>query len=387
MDLKRKLTVEYAKEEAFWAKKSKCKWLKEEDKNTAYFHMRVASRRRRNRLSRLEKEQGGWCETDEEIGEEVAKYYQNLFNSSWPIAFEEIFQGIPRTITEQMNLQLTRPVTEKKIKQALFSMHPNKAPGPYVKWDSALCGLKGAYLPVPTLLISMGINQAMSVPLEELDRELKSPAVISYLFLTDDSLIFCKDSGKKASEITRILQIYEQASRQKAKYLGLPMVIRRSKNSTFKFLKDKMIAKLQGQKGKMLSNAGKEVLLKSVALVLPSYTMSVFKLSDGLLDQRSRSTVDFSTTLKEEEVVILNWSLYNGDPEIAKFTLPFVGFNIDKTSWKIPSSFFGKVCFTSYYWEWVEDIFGRYKEVFTRVNIFEAVYASRFSYDRCENIL
>ena len=59
MDLKRKLTVEYAKEEAFWAQKSRCKWLKEENKNRTYFHMRVASRKRRNRISRLEKKQGG----------------------------------------------------------------------------------------------------------------------------------------------------------------------------------------------------------------------------------------------------------------------------------------------------------------------------------------
>ena len=136
------------------------------------------------------------------------------------------------------------------------------------------------------------------------------------MFFADDSLIFCKANSKEASEITRILQIYELASGQKinieksavlfsrntsqankqevlqtlgniqhvsqAKYLGLPMVIGRSKNSTFRFLKEKMIGKLQGWKGKMLSNAGKEVLLKLVALALPSYTMSVFKLPDGL---------------------------------------------------------------------------------------------------------
>ncbi|XP_071923063.1 uncharacterized protein [Coffea arabica] len=150
---------------------------------------------------------------------------------------------------------------------------------------------------------------------------------ISHLFFADDSLIFCKANSKKASEITRIFQIYELASGQKinieksavlfsrntsqankqdvlqtlgniqhvsqAKYLGLPMVIRRSKNSTFRFLKDKMTSKLQGWKGKMLSNAGKEVLLKSMALALPSYTMSVFKLLDGLCKALSSMIAKF----------------------------------------------------------------------------------------------
>ncbi|XP_071904368.1 uncharacterized protein [Coffea arabica] len=95
----------------------------------------------------------------------------------------------------------------------------------------------------------------------------------------------------------------------------------------------------------------------------------------------------FSTTSREEEVVVLNSSLHNGDPEIAKFTLPFVGFNVDKATWKTPSSFFGEACFTSHYWEWVEDMLGRHKDILTRAGIFEAVYASRYSYDRCENIL
>ncbi|XP_071907750.1 uncharacterized protein [Coffea arabica] len=95
----------------------------------------------------------------------------------------------------------------------------------------------------------------------------------------------------------------------------------------------------------------------------------------------------FSTTSREEEVVVLNSSLHNGDPEIAKFTLPFVGFNVDKATWKTPSSFFGEACFTSHYWEWVEDMLGRHKDILTRAGIFEAVYTSRYSYDRCENIL
>ena len=71
------------------------------------------------------------------------------------------------------------------------------------------------------------------------------------------------------------------------------MVIGRSKNSTFRFLKDKMTGKLQGWKGKMLSNVGKEVLLKSVALALPSYTMSAFTLSNGLCKELSGTMAKF----------------------------------------------------------------------------------------------
>ncbi|XP_071920705.1 uncharacterized protein [Coffea arabica] len=187
-------------------------------------------------------------------------------------------------------------------------------------------GSKGAYRPVPTPLISMGTKQAMNNMLTGIKISKNGPA-ISHLFFADDSLIFCKANSKEASEITRILQIYELASGQKinieksavlfsrntsqankqevlqtlgniqhvsqAKYLGLPMVIGRSKNSTFKFLKEKMIGKLQGWKGKMLSNAGKEVLLKLVALALPSYTMSVFKLPDGLCKALSNMMARF----------------------------------------------------------------------------------------------
>ncbi|KAL3536252.1 hypothetical protein ACH5RR_004713 [Cinchona calisaya] len=62
------------------------------------------------------------------------------------------------------------------------------------------------------------------------------------------------------------------------KYLGLPLVIGRSKNDVFGCAKDRLNRKINGWKGKLLSSAGKEVLLKSVAMALPSYVMSVFKL-------------------------------------------------------------------------------------------------------------
>ena len=61
-------------------------------------------------------------------------------------------------------------------------------------------------------------------------------------------------------------------------YLGLPTLVRRAKYQTFAYLKDSVWKKLQGWKGRMLSHAGKEVLIKVVAQSIPTYTMGVFLL-------------------------------------------------------------------------------------------------------------
>nr|XP_027120601.1 uncharacterized protein LOC113737596 [Coffea arabica] len=126
--------------------------------------------------------------------------------------------------------------------------------------------------------------------------------------LTDDSLIFCKASEGEAGQLRRILEVYRKASgqlinmeksslffsrtvgqRQKmevmnvlqemqqvsqSKYLELPLVIGRSKRQVFDFIRQKTIARLKGWKEKLLSLAGKEVLLKSVIMALPTYVIS-----------------------------------------------------------------------------------------------------------------
>ena len=59
-------------------------------------------------------------------------------------------------------------------------------------------------------------------------------------------------------------------------YLGLPNLVGRAKYQTFSFLKDRVWKKIQGWKGKLLSRAGKEILIKAVAQSIPTYTMGGF---------------------------------------------------------------------------------------------------------------
>jgi hypothetical protein len=66
------------------------------------------------------------------------------------------------------------------------------------------------------------------------------------------------------------------------KYLGLPSDVGSSTNGAFKYLKDRVWNRVHGWMEQCLSPGGKEVLTKSVAQVIPTYSMSCFKLPRGL---------------------------------------------------------------------------------------------------------
>lgn len=61
------------------------------------------------------------------------------------------------------------------------------------------------------------------------------------------------------------------------------MVVGRSKKASLNFIKERVRNELQGWKEKLLSQAGREVLLKAVVQAIPTFVMSCFKLPSGLL--------------------------------------------------------------------------------------------------------
>ncbi|KAL0011885.1 hypothetical protein SO802_006993 [Lithocarpus litseifolius] len=166
---------------------------------------------------------------------------------------------------------------------------------------------------------------------------------ISHLFFTDDNLIFGRATVKECEEIQRVLQVYEASSGQQLNsnktslffshntangvretiktmfgaqvikphesYLGLPSLVGRSKRNTFAQLKQRVSNKLAGWKEKLLSNAGKEVLIKAVAQAVPSYTMSCFKLLDTLCDELTRMVRQFwwGQVKEEKKLAWMSW--------------------------------------------------------------------------------
>ena len=68
------------------------------------------------------------------------------------------------------------------------------------------------------------------------------------------------------------------------KYLGLPMVGGKSKVGTFKEIQEHIANRVMGWKEKHFSKAGREVLIKIVAQVILTYSMSLFKIPKTVCD-------------------------------------------------------------------------------------------------------
>ena len=68
------------------------------------------------------------------------------------------------------------------------------------------------------------------------------------------------------------------------RYLGLPMVGGKSKVNTFKELQERVTKRVMGWKEKHISKVGREVLIKTVAQAIPTYSMSLFKIPKTICD-------------------------------------------------------------------------------------------------------
>ena len=104
--------------------------MKEGDQNSKYFHALIKQRRSMNRITGLHDENGVWSAEEKDIQKIAVSYFENLFTTTDPQVMEDSLAEIQISITDQINVFLTKPATEIEVRTALFMMHPEKAPGP-----------------------------------------------------------------------------------------------------------------------------------------------------------------------------------------------------------------------------------------------------------------
>ena len=68
-------------EEIYWKQKSRVSWLRDGDKNTAYFHATTIQRRRFNRIDKLCVGDDNWIEGEEIVHGEFKRFFENLFTA------------------------------------------------------------------------------------------------------------------------------------------------------------------------------------------------------------------------------------------------------------------------------------------------------------------
>lgn len=87
-------------------------------------------------------------------------------------------------------------------------------------------------------------------------------------------------------EVMHVLGL--QTEMNGGKYPGLPVYVGRSRARCFEYLKERIWKRIQGWMEKLLSMAGKEILIKAVAQAIPTCAMGCFDLTQGLCDDISK---------------------------------------------------------------------------------------------------
>nr|XP_023892530.1 uncharacterized protein LOC112004511 [Quercus suber] len=93
------------------------------------------------------------------------------------------------------------------------------------------------------------------------------------------------------------------------KYLGLPIASGKSKVNTFKELQEKITKRVIGWKEKFISKAGREILIKTVAQAIPTYSMCLFKIPKAICDNINSilSKYWWGQTKEERKIHWINW--------------------------------------------------------------------------------
>ena len=76
-------------------------------------------------------------------------------------------------------------------------------------------------------------------------------------------------------------------------YLGPTSILSRSKRVIFGFLKDHLRKRLTSWQSKLLSRAGKSILIRTVVQALPTYNMGVFLIPPSVLEELKKMLNSF----------------------------------------------------------------------------------------------
>ncbi|KAL0355188.1 UNVERIFIED_CONTAM: hypothetical protein Sradi_3965700 [Sesamum radiatum] len=126
VDLRARLEYLTNQEELLWKQRAKALWLKEGDKNTAFFHAKASERKLKKEVKCLKDDNGIVVSDPNGIKNLIQCYFADLFKSTRPSEslIRAVVGSMDARVTDAMNEDLARPFVEEEISLALKQMHP-----------------------------------------------------------------------------------------------------------------------------------------------------------------------------------------------------------------------------------------------------------------------
>jgi len=106
---------------------SRCKLLREGDRNTKYFHTLATIRRRRNLILTVKKDDITLTEPTQ-VRKAFVQHFKQMYASQETVLFDLTSLGLHKLSTAESS-KLEEPVTLEEVKEALLSCDVSKAPG------------------------------------------------------------------------------------------------------------------------------------------------------------------------------------------------------------------------------------------------------------------
>ena len=117
-------------EEDMWQQRSRNCWLKSNDRNTSFSHIKTSNRHQRNVITRIKDSNNVWQEDEEIMGRTFVEYFTQLFTSSQAGVSTKLIEAIQVKVTDRMNIVLLQEFHTHDVEKALNQMHLLKATSP-----------------------------------------------------------------------------------------------------------------------------------------------------------------------------------------------------------------------------------------------------------------
>ncbi|XP_074372587.1 uncharacterized protein LOC141713189 [Apium graveolens] len=302
-------------EEAYWQQRAKKFWLKDADTNSKKFHAAASNRKKLNHISSLKSEDGEVVTSHEGKCKLLKEYFSHVFKESnrgelsmhpdkasgpdglnpaffqqfWKMVGMEVFRCCcdwlkDGAITEGVNDTTLVLIPKKDKVEDRRDLRP-----------IALCHVLYKIVAKRKnggqdgeVALKLDISKAYDrVNWDYLRYRMQSMS-FSGKWIKWKSAIFSSSNVRrdKQEAIKNEIGVYKDIG--KSKYLGLPSLVYRSKKKVFNYLKEKIIQKIESWDSKLLSRAGKLVLLKNVVQSIPAYAMSCFLMPKSLCQEIHR---------------------------------------------------------------------------------------------------